>query len=91
MNYRKMKPKIGDVIAISPALSLKYEKLADDIAPVWFEIPFEPSTVQFNDGCYITVTGELSFVYENGSWRVMGQSEQHEAYRQTYLSELRGL
>lgn len=85
-----MKPKLGDVIAISSDMSLKFEKLAEDIAPVWIEVPHSPSTMQFNDGCYIAVTDEFWFVYENGNWRVMTLSEHKEAFRQTYLSELRG-
>ena len=90
MNYRKLKPKVGDVVAVSPEMSLKFEKIADDIAPVWIEVPPEPSTMQFNDGCYFTVTNDLWFVYEGNNWRVMGPNEHHEAYRQTYLSELKG-
>lgn len=90
MNYMKMKPKLGDIIAISSDMSLKFEKLAEDIAPVWIEIPHAPSTMQFNDGCYIAVTDDLWFVYEDHSWRVMTLNEHKEAFRQTYLSELRG-
>jgi len=90
MNYRKMNPKPGDVIAISSEMSLKFEKLAEDIAPVWIEKPYTPSTMQFNDGCYIAVTDDLWFVFENKNWRVMTLSEHKEAFRQTYLSELRG-
>lgn len=90
MNYRKLKPKLGDVVAVSNDMSLKYEKIADDIAPVWIEIPSTPSTIQVNDGCYLTVTNDLWFVYENKEWRVMTLNEHNEAYRQTYLSEIRG-
>ena len=90
MNYRKMKPKLGDVIAINDVMSLKFEKVAEDIAPVWMEVPPEPSTMQFNDGCYLTVTNDLWFVFENNSWRVMNPNEHNEAYRQTYLSEIIG-
>jgi hypothetical protein len=88
MNYWKLKPKIGDVVAVSPEMSLKFEKIAEDIAPVWIEVPPEPSTMQFNDGSYLNVTNDLWFVYDQG-WRVMSHNEQHEAYRQTYLSEIR--
>jgi len=89
MNYVKIKPKLGDVIAISSDMSLKFVKLAEDIAPVWIEIPYSPSTLQFNDGCYLAVTDDLWFVFENANWRVMTLSEHKEAFRQTYLSELR--
>ncbi len=90
MNYRQMKPNLGDVIAISKDMSLRFEKVAEDIAPVWFEIPYEPSTMQFNDGCYLKVTNDLWFVFEDDHWRVMTQNEHKEAFRQTYLSEGRG-
>jgi hypothetical protein len=89
MNYWKVKPKLGDVIAISNDMSLQFVKLAEDIAPVWIEIPHEESTMQFNDGCYLAVTDDLWFVYQNQQWRVMTLSEHKEAFRQTYLSEVR--
>lgn len=90
MNYWKLKPKLGDVVAISNDMSLRFEKIAEDIAPVWIEIPHAPSTLQVNDGCYLTVTNDLWFVFENKQWRVMTLNEHNEAYRQTYLSEIRG-
>lgn len=90
MNYRKLKPNLGDVVAVSKDMSLKFEKIAEDIAPVWIEVPPEPSTMLVNDGCYLSVTSDLWFVYDDKNWRVMTPNEHHEAYRQTYLSEIRG-
>lgn len=88
MKYVKLKPKLGDVIAISDDMALKYEKIADDIAPVWMEIPVQRSTVPYSQGTYVTVTEDLWFIYDHDSWRVMTMNEHTEANRQSYFNDL---
>jgi hypothetical protein len=82
----KLKPKLGDVVTISDQMSLKFEKIADDLAPVWMEVPSEKSETLFSDGSYIAVTDELWFIYDQDHWRIMTSNEHVEAYRQNYLS-----
>jgi hypothetical protein len=86
MKYQKINPKIGDVIAISEQMSLKFEKIADDLAPVWMEAPSEASTTQFDEGSYVNVTDDVWFVYDKQHWRIMTNSEHLEAKRQTYFN-----
>lgn len=85
MKYVKLKARIGDVVTISDQMALKFEKIADDIAPVWREVPPEPTDKKFQNGSYITVTDELWFIYDHEHWRIMTANEHVEAYRQNYL------
>jgi hypothetical protein len=88
MKYQKIKPKVGDVIAVSDQMSLRFEKLAEDLEPVWMEVPLENSTHHYSEGAYFTVTQDVWFVFQNHFWRVMTMNERLEAYRQNYFNDL---
>lgn len=88
MKYQKLRPKVGDVVAISDQMSLKFEKIADDLSPVWMEVPSEKSNMIFTNGSYIAVTDELWFLYDRDHWRVMTTTEHVEANRQSYFGDL---
>lgn len=75
MKYKPLQANIGDTLKISDTLSLRFEKIADDLQPAWLEIPAEGSTVQTQDGDYVAVTPDIWFVQDNGRWRMMSQEE----------------
>lgn len=87
MNYKPLKAGLGDILNINEHLSLRYEKFADDILPVWHEIPPESGNVVPHEGDFVSVTEDVWFVYENGRWRVMDQKEHVEANRQAFISK----
>ncbi len=75
MKYKPLKASIGDILKISDTLSLRFEKIAEDLNPTWLEIPAESSTIEAEDGEYVAVTSDIWFVQENGHWRMMTQAE----------------
>lgn len=89
MRYKNLRPKPGDVIAINDQLSLRFEKLAPDLEPVWMEVSQEASSINYDEGSYIQVTPDVWFVYVREGWRVMTMSEHQEAYRQKYFNDQR--
>jgi hypothetical protein len=89
MNYKNLRPRPGDVIAINDQMSLRFEKLAADIEPVWLEVPRENSSIPYEEGSYIEVTNDVWFIYIHDEWRVMTKSEHLEAYRQGYFNDHR--
>lgn len=87
MKFLKFEPHIGDVLTVSDNMSLRFEKIADDLKPVWMEIPRIHTGMEAENGNYVIVTDDLWFVFENGYWRVMTMNEHAEASRQDYLSK----
>lgn len=75
MKYKPLKANIGDILKISDTLSLRFEKVAEDLQPAWLEIPAQSSTIDSSDGDYVAVTPDVWFVQENGHWRMMSQDE----------------
>lgn len=88
MKFRKLKPKVGDVITISDEMSLRYEMIAEDLPPIWHEIPRAVQNLEPEEGNYLKVTTDLWFVFENGRWRVMNADEHVQIERQEYFSDL---
>lgn len=88
MKFIKVKPKLGEVISVSDSMSLRYEKLAEDLSPVWMEAPPAESSGKYPEGSYIMVTNDLWFLYDHNSWRVMIMNERIEANRQSYFNDL---
>jgi hypothetical protein len=88
MNYKMVKANIGDKLKINDNMSLIYERLADDLSPVWHEIPSVPGNKEVHEGNFVIVTDDVWFVYENFHWRMMTNSEHVEASRQVYMSGL---
>lgn len=86
MNFKKYKARVGDVVKINESMSLVYEKIADDLGPVWHEIPSGGDEQNFEEGTFVSVTSDVWFVYDKGEWRMMTPNEHIEASRQTYLS-----
>lgn len=86
MKFKKFEAKVGDTVKINDALALKYEKVAEDLRPVWQEIPSDGEKFSYEDGTFVSVTSDVWFVYDRGEWRMMTPSEHIEASRQTYLS-----
>lgn len=82
MIYKKLQAQIGDTIHISDLMSLRYEKLAPDIGPVWHEIPAEDGDKNFEEGSFVEVTPDVWFVYDQGNWRMMSLHEHLEAQKQ---------
>lgn len=86
MNYKKIDAKIGDTLKVSDSMALRFEKFADDLQPVWHEIPVEESTRDFENGSYVPVTEDCWFVFDNGYWRMMTLAEHAEASRQAWYN-----
>lgn len=82
MRYHKINAKIGDTLKISDSMSLRYEKIAEDLRPIWIEIPPNGEVQNYEDGTYVSVTPDVWFVFERGAWRMMNSSEHLEANRQ---------
>jgi hypothetical protein len=70
-------------------MSLRSGKIADDLAPVWHEIPPMASTRVPEEGSFIDVTPDVWFVFDGGEWRIMTPGEHVEAERATFLSRNR--
>lgn len=68
-------------------MSLRFEKIAYDLQPVWQEIAYEPQTITCQDGHFVEVTPDIWFVLENGAWRTMTASERIDAQRQVYTNK----
>lgn len=87
MNYRKIDAQPGSIVNLNENMSLKYEKIADDLGPVWQEIPPEPSNVEVKEGDFVQVTEDVWFVFVDSQWRMMNHAEHVEASRQVYLNQ----
>ena len=86
MKFKKYEAKLGDTVKINEYMSLKFEKIADDLSPVWHEIPSNGHAGKFEEGTFLSVTPDVWFVFENGNWRVMTPSEHVEATRHVQQS-----
>lgn len=86
MKFKKFDARIGDTVRINDSMSLRYEKFADDLHPVWHEIPSNGHRRNYEEGTFVSVTPDVWFVFNHGAWRMMTPSEHLEAYRQTYLA-----
>jgi hypothetical protein len=82
MIYKKLVPNIGDTVRINDSMSLRFEKIAEDLRPVWHEIPPSEGDLHLEEGVFVSVTPDVWFVFEHGSWRVMSLAEHVEAERQ---------
>ena len=87
MKFKPINGHEGDVIKINENMSLRYGRVADDLSPVWQEIPPEPGTLEIAEGSYVPVTDDVWFVLENNQWRIMSQKEQVEASREAFISK----
>lgn len=86
MNYTRYIPKIGDSFQISETMSVLYEKIAEDLNPIWHEVPAQSGITDVEEGTFIAITPDVWFVFDKGKWRMMGQAEHTEASRQLWLS-----
>lgn len=86
MKYQRFQAQIGEVLKISDRMSLRFEKIAPDVSPVWYEIPAEDGRWDFKEGTFIEVTDDIWFAYHLGRWRTMTQPEHIEAERQCNLN-----
>lgn len=75
MKYYPLHAKVGDILKISETLSLRFEKVADDLLPIWYEIPVEESTIEGHEGDYVEVSPDICFVLDKGIWRMMSKEE----------------
>lgn len=89
MKYTKIKARLGDTIKINENMSLRFEKMAEDLGPVWHEIPPVPQNKEVEEGDFVQVTDDVWFVYENSRWRMMNHSEHVEAARQVYMNQIK--
>ena len=87
MNFKKYNAKVGDIVRINESMSLVYEKIADDLRPVWHEIPSDGEKQDFEEGTFVSVTPDVWFVFDKGEWRMMTPTEHIAASRQNYLSQ----
>ena len=86
MRFKKFEAKVGDTVKINEAMALRYEKIAEDLRPIWHEIPSNGEKRSYEDGTFVSVTPDVWFVFERGEWRMMTPSEHIEASRQNFLS-----
>lgn len=86
MKYIRYLPKLGDTFQISDNMSIRYEKIAEDLRPIWHEVPPSPGIGPIEEGTFIAVTHDIWFVYDHAQWRIMSQSEHTEASRQMWLN-----
>lgn len=89
MKYVKIDARIGDTLKINEYMSLRFEKIADDLGPVWHEIPPIPQNRDVDEGSFVQVTDDIWFVFDKSEWRMMNHSEHVEALRQVYLNGVR--
>lgn len=82
MIYKKLQADIGDTVRVSDLMSLRYEKIAPDIGPVWHEIPAVEGKGNYEEGSFVEVTPDVWFVFDKGKWRMMNLHEHLEAQRQ---------
>lgn len=86
MKFKKIDARLGETVRINDSMSLRYEKFADDLLPVWHEIPSDGQMKNYEEGTFVSVTHDVWFVFNNGTWRMMTPSEHIEAYRQNYMA-----
>lgn len=86
MLFRKLQAKPGDTLRVSDLMSLRFEKISDDLGPIWHEIPATDETLKYDEGNFVEVTEDCWFVFDRGHWRMMSVNEHTEATRQAWLS-----
>jgi hypothetical protein len=89
MRYKKLDAHLGDTLSINENMSLRFEKIAEDLIPIWHEIPPAQQNRDVQEGHFVQVTEDVWFVFENSKWRIMNHSEHVEAARQTYMNKIK--
>ena len=86
MKFKKIDGQIGDTLKISDVMSLRFEKITEDLGPVWHEIPSTHENRKYDEGSFVEVTPDCWFVLDQGRWRMMSTNEHIVAARESWLS-----